>query len=185
MLKIQVLGKGLIPRGYGLAPKKHPFPADLILIETILKTPGLKVRMEHPADGHMVDVTTSNIKKLWAAYSDKYTNDPNRGMYKRNVSRPTVPDKPVDTQVPYVPVPAHDNNTPAVSEASADAAVEKGETTDNSKTEESKETTTVEAKEETKEDNSGNNSQNNSKNNYKNNKHNNGNFKPIQNPNRD
>ena len=94
MLKIQVLGKGLIPRGYGLAPKKNPFPADLILIETILKNPGLKVRMMHPDDGHFVDVTTKNVKRLWEAYSDKYTKDPKDGMHGK-VSTNVAPVNPV------------------------------------------------------------------------------------------
>lgn len=70
MLKIQVLGAGLIPRGYGLAPRKEPFFADLTLIQTILATPGLSVKMISPLDGHSVDITNGNIKRLWDKYSD-------------------------------------------------------------------------------------------------------------------
>lgn len=71
MLKIQVLGTGLIPRGYGLAPRVEPFPADLTLIQTIMATPGLSVNMIHPDDGHIVAVTNANLKRLWEKYSGK------------------------------------------------------------------------------------------------------------------
>ena len=39
MLKIQVLGNGFIPRGLGIAPRREPFKADLLLIQTILASP--------------------------------------------------------------------------------------------------------------------------------------------------
>ena len=69
-LKIQVFGKGLIPRGYGLAPRKNPFPADYVLIGTILNTPGLSVKYINPETGVPADLTKSNLKKIW----DKYSN---------------------------------------------------------------------------------------------------------------
>lgn len=71
MLKIQVLGKGMIPRGLGLAPRKEFFKADLNTIYAILVTPGLKVNMLNPENGSIVPVTTTNLKKLW----DKYRSD--------------------------------------------------------------------------------------------------------------
>ena len=64
MLNIQVLGKGMIPRGLGLAPRKEFFKADLILITTILATPGLKVNML-TQDNKVVEVTRANVKNLW------------------------------------------------------------------------------------------------------------------------
>lgn len=76
MLKIQVLGSGLIPRGYGLAPRIEPFPADLTLIQTIMATPGLSVNMIHPDDGHIVAVTNANVKRLWEKYSGKVCKEP-------------------------------------------------------------------------------------------------------------
>ena len=93
MLKIQVLGRGLIPRGYGLAPRKNPFPADFTLIETILHTNGLQVNMVHPDDGHLVAVTTHNLRRLWNSYSDKY-NKPVSGTStptEKPVSKVTAP----------------------------------------------------------------------------------------------
>ena len=71
MLKIQVLGKGMIPRGYGLAPRKEFFKADLTLIHTILQCPNLKVNMLNPETNKIMPVTKSNVKTLW----DKYRSD--------------------------------------------------------------------------------------------------------------
>lgn len=70
MLKIQVLGNGLIPRGYGLAPRKDPFQADLTLIRTILSTAGLKVNMIHPETNRPVEITNQNLKRMWDTYNN-------------------------------------------------------------------------------------------------------------------
>lgn len=166
MLKIQVLGKGLIPRGYGLAPKKNPFPADLILIETILKNPGLKVRMMHPDDGHFVDVTTKNVKRLWEAYSDKYTKDPKDGMHVK-VSTNVAPVKPVAPKV-------EQKEEPVV--APTDVLKPQVETP---MTEEVKEETKTEEKQDGFKPMTNTNYDNNKKNKH----NNNNNFKPMQNPN--
>ena len=170
MLKIQVLGKGLIPRGYGLAPKKNPFPADLILIETILKNPGLKVRMMHPDDGHFVDVTTKNVKRLWDAYSDKYTKDPKDGMHVK-VSTNVAPVKPVAPK-------AEQKEEPVV--APTDVLKPQVETP---VTEEVKEEDKQESKTEEKQDGFKPMTNTNYDNNKKNKHNNNNNFKPMQNPN--
>lgn len=69
-LKIQVLGKGIIPRGLGLAPRKEPFNAEYNTISVIVATPGLKVNMIHPDDGHLVEVTNKNLKRLYDTYSN-------------------------------------------------------------------------------------------------------------------
>lgn len=70
MLNIQVLGKGLIPRGYGLAPRMKPFKADLNHIGIILQTPGLSINYVNPEDGRLLPLTTKNVKRIW----DKYGN---------------------------------------------------------------------------------------------------------------
>lgn len=69
MVKIQVFGQGLIPRGYGIAPRKTPFEADLSLIKTIMTTPGLKVHLINPANQKSVEVTHSNVERLYDIYS--------------------------------------------------------------------------------------------------------------------
>lgn len=178
MLKIQVLGKGLIPRGYGLAPKKNPFPADLILIETILKNPGLKVRMMHPDDGHFVDVTTKNVKRLWDAYSDKYTKDPKDGMHGK-VSTNVAPVKPVAPKVEQKeePVAPTDVLKPQVETPVTE------EVKEETKPVESKEEEKQETKTEEKQDGFKSMTNTNYDNNKKNKHNNNNNFKPMQNPN--
>ncbi len=130
MLKIRVLGKGLIPRGYGLAPRKDPFPADLTLISTILHTPGLEVHMLHPGDGHDIKVTTSNVKKLWDQYSDKrFTGtqtatpktpaEPKGGEGSKTPdahhippSKPATPPAPQEPVTPPPATPAQNNQKP-------------------------------------------------------------------------
>lgn len=180
MLKIQVLGKGLIPRGYGLAPKKNPFPADLILIETILKNPGLKVRMMHPDDGHFVDVTTKNVKRLWEAYSDKYTKDPKDGMHVK-VSTNIAPVKLVAPKVEQKEEPVVAPTDVLKPQVETPVTEEVKEET---KPVESKEEDKQEAKTEEKQDGFKPMTNTNYDNSNKKNKHNNNNnFKPMQNPN--
>ena len=71
-LRIQVLGRGLIPFGLGLAPHKQFFWADKRLIQLILTDSRLQVNMQHPADGRIIPVNRTNLDKLWESYSDKY-----------------------------------------------------------------------------------------------------------------
>lgn len=74
MLKIQVLGNGMIPRGYGLAPRLEPFPADLTLIKTIMSTHGLTVNMLNPETGNFVKLTPKNVDKMWKSYNEVRVN---------------------------------------------------------------------------------------------------------------
>ena len=50
MLKIQVLGTGMIPRLGVIAPRIEPFMADLTWISLILSTPGLEINYIDPTD---------------------------------------------------------------------------------------------------------------------------------------
>lgn len=68
MLKIQVLGRGLIPRGHGIAPKMEPFPANVMLIGTILSTPGLQVNFIHPETNKAVPLTRANYQKIYQTW---------------------------------------------------------------------------------------------------------------------
>lgn len=71
MLKIQVLGKGMIPRGLGLAPRKEPFPADLTLIQTILNTRGdFKINFINPETGKFAPLTKQNCQQMYRKYGD-------------------------------------------------------------------------------------------------------------------
>lgn len=98
MLKIQVLGKGLIPRGLGIAPRKEPFYADFTLICTILKTPGLIVNMIHP-DGRSIRLTNANCKSMFEKYRDKepYSDSvPDVNTDNKVDNKPSA-EKPVET----------------------------------------------------------------------------------------
>lgn len=69
MLTIRVLGKGLIPRGFGLAPRMEPFKASLSTIEAIISTRGLTVEMQKP-DGTFIQLTPKNMIPMWNSYND-------------------------------------------------------------------------------------------------------------------
>lgn len=106
-LKIQVLGRGMIPRGYGLAPRKNPFSADYYLIATILSTPGLSVKYINPETGVPTDLTKSSLKRVWDKYSSYVAPvkvaDPDVTV----PISPVVPDKDVKpaTETPVNPTP--------------------------------------------------------------------------------
>ena len=87
MLRIQVLGKGMIPRNLGLAPRTEPFPADLRLIGIILATPGLSLKFIHPESGKPADLTRENFQAVYKKYHHK--------VYKGNAvpeaTKPIIP----------------------------------------------------------------------------------------------
>lgn len=127
-LTIQVLGKGLIPRGYGLAPRKEPFKADLTLIQTILATSGLKVNYLRPEDNKLVSLDRSNLKRVW----DRYHN-PNKIIKTPAVASVNKPANPETV-----------NTKPAVEE-SAPVAVVTDVATDTGKADESTQESTDDA----------------------------------------
>lgn len=97
MLKIQVLGRGMIPRGYGLAPRLEPFPADFTLITTIMSTPGLNVNMIHPETGRVVPLTNQNVKRMYETYANYKP--------KQNSTPATSPAIPATEKVPATEPP--------------------------------------------------------------------------------
>lgn len=84
MLKIQVLGKGLIPRGLGLAPRKEPFFADYRTIaDIVMNYQNFTVNLvEGESNDQLTEITRSNIKKIW----DKKVNN-----YEDTTSTPVQP----------------------------------------------------------------------------------------------
>ena len=130
MLQIQVLGKGLIPRGLGIAPRKEFFKADLTLIVTILNTPGLKVNMLDTETNKIIPVTTANVRRLW----DKYRSD----RVKTTTTETVVPKSEATATTPTTTA------TPVVQTTEA----AKPETTEVKPVEETK-TEEVEVKDET------------------------------------
>lgn len=180
MLKIQVLGKGIIPRGYGLAPRKEFFNADLTLIHTIMLTPGLKVNMLCPDDNKIIPLTNNNLKRLWDKYrSDKVVAPKVAATVKQTapVEQPktVAPTEVKPTVAPVTPVVEQ----PKVEEVKVEVKEEvKVEETVAPVVEEVKEVAT-ETKEEVKEENTSNNGIKpvNNPNNNNNNKGNNNNHK--------
>lgn len=169
MLKIQVLGNGMIPRGYGLAPRLEPFPADLTLIKTIMSTHGLTVNMLNPATGKFVNLTPKNVDKMWKSYKD----------VRSNVMASAQQDK-VET-----PAKVENNEQPAKEESSVNEEASKADNA-NSKEEprEEKPAPVEEKKPQQNNYQNNNNSKNNQGNNHQNNnkQNNGGGLKPVNAP---
>lgn len=103
MVKIVILGNGLIPRGGGIAPRLNPFEADINLIRTSILTNGLQVYMINPDTGNKVRVTMQNYEKMYKAFDHK----PAINKVATKVETPKAPEvkpviiepKPVETPV--------------------------------------------------------------------------------------
>lgn len=121
MLKIQVMGKGMIPRGYGLAPRVEPFSADLTLIQTIMSTPGLEVNMIHPEEKRTIKLTNQNLKRMWDTYSD-YRPKENTSRSMTSPSTPAAQEykKPNPVPVQNNFVEKKSETAPAVTEKKND-----------------------------------------------------------------
>ena len=109
MLRIQVLGSGLIPRGHGIAPKKEPFPADLNLIGIILSTGGLKVNFVHPDSGNLTALTRENYQAMYKKYQNRIYTKPvevEESGHKEDTgaANPTSPVAPVVPTTVVAPV---------------------------------------------------------------------------------
>ena len=70
MLKIQVLGNGLVPRMGRLAPIKDPFPADRTLIGTILSISKMKINYLDPKTNKLHPLTRENFNDIWNELGD-------------------------------------------------------------------------------------------------------------------
>ena len=72
MIQVRILGSGLIPRGYGLAPRKEPIWVDFKFLSLLLYSQNLKVQVLDPEKDQFIDMTLFNAKKLY----DKYNRTP-------------------------------------------------------------------------------------------------------------
>ena len=70
MLKVRILGQGLIPRGYGLAPRKDPIEVDWRFLNLLLNHGSFKVQYLDPEKKQFFDVTNANAKKVYEKFSD-------------------------------------------------------------------------------------------------------------------
>jgi hypothetical protein len=108
MLPIIVEGRGLIPRGFGIAPRLTPFPADLQLIATIMNQGGLSASHVDPITKKKTPLTRENVRKVWDRYVNKKVEE------KKEVKNSNKPSVPV---IPNYPHPK--TSTPAEKSASA------------------------------------------------------------------
>ena len=70
MVKIQVLGEGMIPGIGTVAPHKSPFEADYKLITRIMGHGSLKVRIQNPITKAFIPLTASNAKRMYETWND-------------------------------------------------------------------------------------------------------------------
>jgi len=102
MLPIIVEGRGLIPRGHGLAPKKDPFPASPVLISHILNTAGLKPIFVDPVSKKRMPLTKENYQRVYRNYEDKLN-----GIRKETPAqeiKETKQESPIQISIPAPPV---------------------------------------------------------------------------------
>ena len=73
MIKDRILGHGLIPRGYGLAPRKEPLEIDWNFLNILLNNGSFKIQALVPDKKEFVDITIGNAKKMYELLSKKRT----------------------------------------------------------------------------------------------------------------
>ena len=116
-LKIQINGKGLIPRIGGLAPKKELVKAsDINFIALLLNTNGLSLKYLNPSNNKLADLTKKNMKSVW----DRYCNYvPDTNVPTTPTTNPYVPNADINkadkvTNDTVVNTPVENNDTPNV-----------------------------------------------------------------------
>ena len=71
MIRVRILGKGLIPRGGGLAPKKEPIYVDLDYLTILVYSRNLRIQYLNPDTNKFEDLLLSNFKKIYDKVSPK------------------------------------------------------------------------------------------------------------------
>lgn len=113
MVKIQVLGNGLIPRMGMLAPITEPFPVGRMTAATILQTsPNLTVNYLNPNDGKFHALTNQNIARVF----DEFEDDEAAATAEAPAEAPVVNETPAPVEVT--------DSTPSVESEVNDAPVE-------------------------------------------------------------
>ncbi len=112
-LPVKINGRGLIPRGHGLAPK-NLVKADLQLIQLIMSTPGLSMEYIHPETNNLIPITRTNYMELYERFNARYPNGfvkaapldkPAEVPASPEVAAPVVTPAPVAEVVTPVEVP--------------------------------------------------------------------------------
>ncbi len=131
-LNIQVNGYGMIPRGYGIAPRKEPFPVtDLYFINLILNTPGLSVKFVNPESNKLEDINKNNLKRIWDKYSD-YNSDVKKPVIQQPDTTPQITNEvissPVTNKQPTVVEQSNDTNNIENENLSDNSTLDKNDT---------------------------------------------------------
>ena len=113
-IPIRVLGTGLIPRGYGLAPRKEPFPADPTLIQTLLNTRGLIVEYVNPQTRKSTLLTRDNYQKIYKHHMEKVKTGITPIQTTKTDTAPIPTPSVTSPVVPPPPPPLSTNSTPPV-----------------------------------------------------------------------
>ena len=96
MVKIQVLGNGLIPRMGMLAPITEPFQVGRMTAATILQTsPNLTVNYLNPNDRKFHALTNQNIARVF----DEFEDDEAAATAEAPVEAPVVNETPAPVEV--------------------------------------------------------------------------------------
>lgn len=115
MVKIQVLGNGLIPRMGILAPITEPFPVGRMTAATILQTsPNLTVNYLNPNDGKFHALTNQNITRVF----DEFEDDEAAATVEAPVETPVVNETPSEVSAPTPPAEPEVNDAPVESDKS-------------------------------------------------------------------
>jgi hypothetical protein len=96
MVKIQVLGYGMIPGIGTVAPHKSPFDADYKLITRIMGHGSLQVRMQNPITKAFIPITSSNVKRMYKTWNDYKAP---KITQSAPVLHPTTPQPVIETKV--------------------------------------------------------------------------------------
>ena len=115
MVKIQVLGNGLIPRMGMLAPITEPFPVGRMTAATILQTsPNLTVNYLNPNDGKFHALTNQNITRVF----DEFEDDEAATTTEAPAEAPVVNETPAEVSAPTSPAEPEVNDAPVESDKS-------------------------------------------------------------------
>lgn len=115
MVKIQVLGNGLIPRMGMLAPITEPFPVGRMTAATILQTsPNLTVNYLNPNDGKFHALTNQNIARVF----DEFEDDEAATNVEAPAEAPVVNETPAEVSTPTSPAEPEVNDAPIESDKS-------------------------------------------------------------------
>nr|DAP16807.1 MAG TPA: hypothetical protein [Caudoviricetes sp.] len=101
MLKIQVLGSGMIPRLNVIAPRKEPFMADLNWITLILSTPGLEINYINPMDNSIHGLDRTNFREVYEKFENvDYDHSKKLDLPEEPQQAPVVPEEKFESAAP-------------------------------------------------------------------------------------